>query len=311
VLGPVAPGELGFTLPHEHVFLDLWSWPGSKSVVGLLGIFDPDLDWAMMQSEVEAYRAAGGRSLVEVSLAQIGRAPEALKRLSQVTGVHIVMGCGWYRDTFYPDEIHYRPTDALAEELVHEIQHGAAESGIRPGIIGEIGFEAEYPTAREERVFRAAARASLRTGLAITTHTNIRTSGLEAMKILRQEGVPPDRIIIGHADCYPHYDYLIALLRQGCYVQFDCISFLYKSPYDMPLSADGMAGLTLRLVREGYAGQLLLSHDICHRALLRRYGGTGYTGLQERFLPLLAAHGVNVEAVHTLTVANPARVLAA
>ena len=37
-------------------------------------------------------------------------------------------------------------------------------------VIGEIGADHPYPSAREERSFRAAARAHRRTGATITTH---------------------------------------------------------------------------------------------------------------------------------------------
>ncbi|HEY3128138.1 MAG TPA: hypothetical protein VGL91_01655 [Acidobacteriota bacterium] len=310
VLGPISPAALGFTLPHEHLFVDLFSWPGGKSSSGALGIFDPVMDWDMMVSELEAYREAGGRTVVELSLREIGRNPESLKRLSEAAKVNIIMGCGWYRDSFLPVEINYRSADELAEELVGEFRDGVDTTGVRPGIIGEIGVEQAYPTAREERVLRAAARAHLRTGLAITTHTPIRTSGLHALAILRQEGVPPDRVIIGHADSYPVKEYLLALLQHGCYVQFDCIAWTYRSRFDMPYSPDQIADLTVDLIRLGHGNRILLSHDICHRAILRHYGGDGFTCLAEKFLPLLRQKGAAEEAIRQITVENNARVLA-
>ena len=311
VLGEIPSKDLGFTLPHEHIFVDLFTWPGGKSSTGRLGIIDPVLDRDIMTKEVDAFREVGGQSLVELSLNEIGRNPEELKRMAESTGINIIMGCGWYRDSYMPEDLNYRPTDDLAEELIYEYEYGVGDTDIRPGIIGEIGLEGEYPTAREERVFRAAARAHLRTGLAITTHTTVRTSGLQVLKILEQEGVPPDRIIIGHADCYPVLEYLLELLQQGCYIEFDYISFLYHSGgISMPYSAEAMAKLTLKLIQQGYANRILLSHDIGMRPLLNHYGGVGYTCLSDQFIPLLKRSGVSEEDIHTMTVENPSRVLA-
>ena len=82
------------------------------------------------------------------------------------------MGSGWYRGAYYPPEarIDRRSVDDLADELVGEATDGVGETGVRPGIIGEIGTDKPWISPAEERVHRAAARAARRTGLAITTH---------------------------------------------------------------------------------------------------------------------------------------------
>jgi phosphotriesterase-related protein len=310
VSGPVPADQLGLTLPHEHLFIDTYSWPGGKSGSSALGIIDPLLDWEAVVAEINDYREAGGGAIVDLSLPAIGRAPEALRRIGETTGVHVVMGCGWYRDSFYPSDMNYRSTDEIADELVREFEDGVGRTGIRPGVIGEIGVETTFPTAREERVLRASARAHHRTGLAITTHTPIRTSGRAALEVLVQEGVPPERVIIGHADSYPVPEYLVSLLEDGCYVQFDCVVWSYKSRADMPLGPEELADLTVDLVGRGYGERLLLSHDVSNRALLKRYGGDGFTCLTDRFLPLLRKSGLDDETIGLITVENPRRALA-
>ena len=45
----------------------MWSWPGGKTSVGLMGMFDADLDWGMMVEEVSAFEKLGGGTIVEVS----------------------------------------------------------------------------------------------------------------------------------------------------------------------------------------------------------------------------------------------------
>ncbi len=309
MLGTVSSRDLGFTLPHEHLFLDMWSWPGGKTSVGLMGMFDADLDWGMMVEEVSAFEKLGGVTMVEVSLEEIGRNPHALKKLSLETGIHIAMGCGWYCESYHPQYILSSSIDELSERLIDEIENGVESSGIRPGIIGEVGFEGEKPTEGEEWVLRAAARAHQRTGLAITTHTNMRRSGSIALDILMQEGVPPDRIVIGHLDCYPVYGYLADLLGKGCYVQFDCVAFYFEPSFGMPRDGSEMAYLTVGLIEEGFSNQILLSHDICHRSLLRHYGGPGYVALVDRFIPLLQERGMGQQDIETITIGNPGRVL--
>ena len=72
------------------------------------------------------------------------------------------MGCGWYRTAYYPPEarIDRRSVDDLADELVREASEGVGESGDPAGIIGEIGTDKPWVSPAEERVHRAAARAS-------------------------------------------------------------------------------------------------------------------------------------------------------
>jgi len=88
---------------------------------------------------------------------------------------------------------------------------------VRPGIIGEIGTDKPWVSALEERVHRAAARASLATGLAITTHAILSPVGLDQLRIFTEEGVDPGRVVIGHADSYPVLDHYLTLLGEGRY----------------------------------------------------------------------------------------------
>ena len=103
--------------------------------------------------------------------------------LAEATGLHIVMGAGWYRHAYYPVEarIDRRSVDELADEIVREATDGVGETGVRPGIIGEIGTDKPWVSPSEERVHRAAARAARRTGLAITTHAVLSTVGLDQL----------------------------------------------------------------------------------------------------------------------------------
>ncbi|MEA2622949.1 MAG: phosphotriesterase-related protein, partial [Chloroflexota bacterium] len=132
--GPVAPGELGFTLTHEHVFLEMWATDG-QGYVGQLR------DEDVLSAELTAFRVAGGSCLVDQTPGGSGRDPLGLRRMSARTGLKIVTGCGWYTEPYYPpaDDLSRRSTAEIAEQLVAEITGGFGATGVRPGIIGEIG----------------------------------------------------------------------------------------------------------------------------------------------------------------------------
>jgi phosphotriesterase-related protein len=303
VLGPIDPATLGWTLPHEHTQIALWHiasrwdyWQLTRSEPVIL-------------EELARFRDAGGGGLVDLTLPGVGRDPAWLRDIATASGLHVVMGCGWYRGVHYPAEarIDRRTVDDLADELVAEITDGVAGTGVRPGIIGEIGTDKPWVSALEERVHRAAARAASRTGLAVTTHGVMSPVGLDQLRILEEEGLDPARIVIGHADSYPVLEHHLAIIERGANVEFDFLgmNFLALERLGEPRVIE----LLCELVARGHADRILLSQDVCHDSQLKRYEGNGYVYLAETFLPRLRDAGVTDAQIETMTVANPRRLL--
>jgi predicted metal-dependent phosphotriesterase family hydrolase len=291
VTGPVLADDLGIVLPHEHVFIDLVrEYRGT----GLLS------DEYLACRELDLLRAAGGGTLIDLTTDEIGRDPLGLARVAEATGVRIVMGCGHYRDPYLDGAWFDRhAVDAIAAQMISDIEDGVGDTGVRAGIIGEIGADRRYISAAEERSFRAAARAHRRTGLTISTHAARWPVGTEQVRLLAEEGVDPRRVIISHCDSVPLPDYHLALARQGCYVEFDAIGT--GTPYDTERAAD----YVLALIRAGFGAQVLLSQDVCLRGHLKADGGPGYAYLITDFLPLLVRAGVEEEEARGLLTVNP------
>jgi hypothetical protein len=191
-----------------------------------------------------------GETLRVNGRAAVVRDPEWLAGLSRATGLHLVMGSGWYRGAHYPAEalIDRRSVDALADVIVHDATVGVGETGIRAGIIGEIGTDKPWLSAQEERVHRAAARAARRTGLAITTHAVQSTVGLDQLDVFAAEGADLSRVVIGHADSNPSLDYHRAIVERGATVEFDFLGMAFT-----PLERHGEDRL-VAFLREVLAG---------------------------------------------------------
>jgi phosphotriesterase-related protein len=303
VLGRIDPAELGWTLPHEHTAIALWH------IANRWDYWELRRDEPVIVEELAAFRAAGGGALVDLTLDGVGRDPEWLAGLARATGLHIVMGSGWYRGAHYPAEtlVDRRSVDSLADEIVRDATVGVRDTAIRAGIIGEIGTDKPWLSAQEERVHRAAARAARRTGLAITTHAVQSTVGLDQLAVFEAEGADLSRVVIGHADSYPSLDYHLAIAERGATVQFD---FLGMSFTPLERHGEGRIVDNLReLIARGHLERVLLSQDVCHDSQLRRYGGNGYTYLADTFLPRLRAAGVSEDEIRTITVDNPRRLL--
>jgi predicted metal-dependent phosphotriesterase family hydrolase len=303
VNGPVDPATLGVTLPHEHTAISLWHVPGRWDY------WELTRDEALIVEELGRFRAAGGGTLVDLTLAGVGRDPAWLARISRATGLNIVMGCGWYRGAYYPAEaaIDRRSVEDLADELVREATNGVGDTGIRPGIIGEIGTDKPWVSALEERVHRAAARASRETGLALTTHAVMSDVGLAQLRIFEDAGADPGRVVIGHADSYPSLDYYLAIVGRGASIEFD---FLGMSFTPQERHGEGrIVELLCELLQRGHVERVLLSQDVCHNSQLKRYDGNGYVYLAETFLPRLRTAGLSQAEIDTITIANPRRIL--
>ena len=300
VLGPIEPADLGVTLMHEHTLMDAWEWGGR------LGYDSTVDDEELLVEELAFYRDAGGSALVDVTPIGLRRDPSGMRRLAEATGLHIIMGCGWYRERVYPAYIHELSTNALADLLVKEVEEGV-EGGIRPGIIGEIGTERFHVTPAEEKVFRAAARAQRVTGATVTTHTtHFGDLAHEQMDILLEEGVPPERIVIGHLGERRGVKGELAIAERGVYVEIDHVG--------RPASAGTQpewrrARNVAELVQAGYLERVLISMDICANSLLRWNGGHGFDYLLTTFVPLLREEGLTEEEIRIILVDNPIRVL--
>jgi len=303
VLGPIDPADLGWTLPHEHTAIALWH------IANRWDYWELRRDEPVIVEELAAFRAAGGGTVVDLTLDGVGRDPGWLAGIARATGLHLVMGSGWYRGAHYPAEtlVDRRSVDSLADEIVRDATEGVADTGIRSGIIGEIGTDKPWLSAQEERVHRAAARASRRSGLAITTHAVQSTVGLDQLTIFEAEGADLSRVVIGHADSNPSLDYHLAIVERGATVEFDFLGMTFT-----PLERHGEGRIVdnLReLLARGHVERILISQDVCHDSQLRRYGGNGYTYLADTFLPRLRAAGVSESEIRTITVDNPRRLL--
>ncbi|MHB8958347.1 MAG: phosphotriesterase family protein [Candidatus Limnocylindrales bacterium] len=297
VLGPIPADSLGTTLPHEHVFINLMNEYKKEGVLN-----DPRL----AESELRNYVGIGGRTVVDLTSLELGRDPRALKKVALATGLNIVMGSGHYRDPYIDRESMDRIGVAgLTAALIDDIQNGFENSGIRPGIIGEVGSNRAWISSAEERALRVAAKAHLATGLTIMTHAARWPLGEAQLDVLSEVGVDPRCVIVGHCDMVPSMEYHETIAARGAFVEFDTIRG------EQEYMTRRQVEYVMNMARKGYLEQVLISHDVCLTSLYTVYGGTGYTFVTGAFIELLRAAGLSDDDVNTLIVHNPARALTA
>lgn len=353
VTGDVDAAQLGPTTMHEHIFGDFTVWQEDpKQTASLAGVgVDPSApvdmnilgvihrnpvvirdnlrigdDEALALAEVAAFASAGGDCLVEVTCCgdvaadgetNMGRNAPGLRRIAGQTGLKIVAGTGFYLEGTHPDYVRTDSVSELAARMTRDLTEGIGDTGIRAGIIGEIGTSTF--TEREQKVLRACAAAHLATGAAISLHTHVGCpTGEQSVRLLMEEGVAASRIIVGHMDenlvsfqpGLAHLDYHRRVADTGVYIQYD--TFGAEWYYDQnrePMDAE-RASAVATLIAEGHLDQVLLGQDVWLKNCYKHYGGLGYDHLFTGVKALLAQAGVTDAQFQQILVDNPRKALA-
>ncbi len=165
---------------------------------------------------------AGGASVIDVTPIGVGRNPLGLVSVAQATGLNIVMGCGYYVQATHPPTLAARTEDDITEEIVREIRQGIADTGIRPGLIGEIGCS--WPFYESERkVMRAAVAAQRELGCALSIHPGRHPDAPdEILEFIDAEGVDLSRVILCHVDrTADSVDAVLRWAQSGCVIEYD------------------------------------------------------------------------------------------
>lgn len=334
VLGAIDPSELGETLMHEHLFADLRrpaharrpdeDTPEAAEPLTMANLSrvrnggsnaDNDVidDVDLVVEEARAFADTGGGTIVDVTGIHMGRHPGKLAEVSRRTGLHVVMGGAYYTPTFHPADMDERTVDGIAAEIARDVVEGVAGTGIRTGIIGEIGAELSPLSPNEWKSVRAAARASRLTGAPLSFHMG--GQGEEKLRVLdvcEEEGVAPGSIVMGHAGGLVLDPGLgRRVLERGVFIEFDFLAPTGSPWGHLFLTGDRTIAVGMaELVEDGFASQLLLGHDVCQKLQLKKYGGKGYDYISGHFLPVLRTLGVSDAAIRAVMVENPARALA-
>jgi phosphotriesterase-related protein len=307
--GPLDASALGFVLPHEHVMIcspDVRGvWPDS---------FDTDAAVARCVARLQAARAAGVDTFVDVTTIDFGRDAAFVERVASAAGLPVAICTGLWNVPLY---FQWRPLEVAEAFFVKEITEGIHGSNLKAAII-KITTNGPVLKPAEDKVFRAAARAHRQTGVPITTHTEAaERGGLDQQRVLAEEGVDLARVVIGHSET-EDFDYLKKLLDRGSYLGID------RFGSDNLADAEGAAQrgrptqaqrvrIVCQLCKDGYAGQLLLSHDTAGISVFpidyydHTYPNGRFDYIPRAVVPELLEAGVTQAQIDQMTRDNPRR----
>jgi phosphotriesterase-related protein len=331
VQGLIDPAALGPTLMHEHLLWDIRTpsmqadpdqgpdiclcnvWQinyGSRKAPNNLVFFDRDIATA----EVDKMRSVGGQSIVELSVGGLKPDPNGLVQIASATGANIAMGCGHYVEAYQDPVNRSRSIDDFATEMIGQLYEGAWETEVRAGLIGEIGCQAPW-TELEKRVMAGALIAQQETGAALNVHPGRDPDQpQEVADFITAHGGDLSRLILSHIDRTIFDDErLFRLADTGCVIEFDLFGqeqslYSLNLNVDLPNDAERLRCIR-RLIDRGHLEQITISHDICYRTRLTRFGGHGYGHIFENVVPLMRRRGFSAVEIDQITIGTPRRLL--
>jgi phosphotriesterase-related protein len=252
VQGAVDAGELGLVLAHEHVrFRDeavVAQWPGR---------YDEQAELDAALEAVAAAKSKGVETIVDATAMFGGRDVRFMKQVADQTGVRIIACTGIYSYDYLPQYFENRDVDAMADHFVADIEDGIQGTGIKAAFLKCAADEAGV-TENVEKIHRAVARASLRTGAPIMAHSMPAVgTGPRQVEIFAEEGVDLSRVQIAHCGDTEDLDYIEGLLASDVYVGLD------RYGLEMFLPIDKRHATAAELLRRGHAERMIISQDYC------------------------------------------------
>jgi len=306
--GPIDAGELGVTFVHEH--------PRVRSEVVAAQfphLFDEDDDFSLACDGVRAAMDQGVRTICDPTVMDLGRDIRFSARVGEETGIQLVPATGIYGShyTFLPHHFQTRDVDYLADAFVHDIEQGIQGSDIKAAFL-KCAVDEPGMTDDMEKVVRATARASQRTGRPIMAHSHPASGrGLEIMDVLDEEGVDPTRVQIAHTGDTDDLDYIERLLDRGPFIGMD------RYGLDIYLPMEQRNATVAALVERGHADRMLLGQDrpvafdwFPPELVDQMAPKWKVTLLFDEVIPALRDAGVTEEHLRTMLEENPRRWLA-
>jgi phosphotriesterase-related protein len=309
--GRLAMGDLGRVLVHEHIFTFNFEYTFNYRP----DFFQPStIERAV--TELNALKAAGVDTIIDLTVLGLGRYMPGLLEVAAKTDLNIVLATGAYTLNEVPTPFAlYGPgllcdaPEPMVDHFFRDITEGIGGTGVKAGelkcAIDKLGL-----TPGVERVMRAVGRTHVLTGVPVTVHTDaVSHSGLVAQRVLAEEGVDLEDVIIGHCGDTDELDYLMRLADAGSLLGMDrCGIYLHLSLADKVRTIVAM-------VERGYIDHLTISHDCFifsdhfpqgepRKSVLPDHN---FLHISQHLIPALLEAGLSQRQIDTMMIDNPRR----
>lgn len=305
VAGPVDAAELGLTLVHEH-----FRFSDEALRFQFPRMYDEAAEWEAAVADAQAVAGHGVRTVVDPNAMFGGRDAGFSRRVAEASGLNVVLGTGIYTYDHLPVGLLTRSAEQIADLYVADIEEGMQGTDVKAAFI-KCAADVPGMTENVEKLHRAVAQASLRTGRPIMAHSHPASgTGLEQMRVFEEEGVDPRKVQIAHTGDTDDLDYIERLLERGPWIGMD------RYGLDLYLPADRRNATVLALLERGYADRMMLSQDYCSTIdwfppeLAEQLKATeaaewSMTFLFDHAIPALREGGMTDAQLDTMMVSNP------
>lgn len=299
VNGEISPGQMGFTLPHEHVLVDFIGADSAEPPR-----YSRDAALKVILPQIKKLSSFGVKTIVECTPRFLGRDPLLLQQLSDSTGIRFLTNTGYYgaqKNKFIPDSIREMTPEKIASFWISEFQNGIGNTGIKPGFI-KIAVERSDLSEFHARLARAAAIAHKATGLTVMSHTGPAPGAFQQLEVLKKEGVSPEAFIWTHAhnekDSMKH----VQAAKMGAWVALDAF---WGSKGQLPQFVEYIVNMK----NNHCLHRLLLSQDAGWYDPDKPDGSNyhPHTLIFEQLIPALKEAGITEKELHQIFVENPAK----
>ncbi|WP_293878641.1 phosphotriesterase-related protein [uncultured Brevibacterium sp.] len=310
VTGSIPVEHLGRTLAHEHVFV-----VGEEMRQNYQNDWDEEEKIAQAVRDLNELKSLGIDSILDPTVIGLGRYIPRIQRIAEQIDLNIVVATGVYTYNEVPFQFHFSgpgllfdQPEPMTELFVSDIENGIAGTGVKAGFL-KCAIEEQGLTPGVERVMRAVAQAHVRTGAPITVHTNVHNrSGLDAQRVLREEGADLTKVVIGHSGDSTDLDYLMELADAGSILGMDRFGLDVLLPFEQRVDT------VAELAKRGYADRMVLAHDAsCFidwfdpHAKAQAVPKWNFRHISEDVLPALVERGVSEDQIDTMLVDNVRR----
>jgi len=334
VRGEISEEQLGLTLPHEHFLCDVRNWMHPLSEDPLLRevfkgpvklenrgeviyknfYFEDNLlldDIEVAIAEAKKFKNSNGSTIVDVTPKEVGRNPTSILKISESTGLNIIIGSGNYVLSSLSEEDKKKSERQIAKEIIKEFYCGIDDTGIKPGVIGEIGVS-DIKNSLEIKNLKASAYAQKKIGCGLIIHPPIwEKNGKDILDILEEVGVDFRKVVLCHCDpTLKDGDYHDFIAKKGAYIEYDQFGMEVMTYEGKFLPSDGeRIEAVLGQIKRGNINKILISHDICFKITLTKWGGWGYSHIVNHIFPRFKQRGLNQEFIDIITKENPKNLL--
>jgi phosphotriesterase-related protein len=310
--GDVDVATLGMTLMHEHIYM---ASPDVRSAFP--GRYDPAKEHDDAVRKLNLMANAGVKTIADCSVLGHGRDIHRMIAVAKETELNIIPATGMYSHNELPGWARFEGPDTVfgGEEFLTQLFIGDLRDGIEGTDVRAAFLKCSIDhyglTDGVERIMRAVAQASVETGAPITVHTNpLHHTGTDALRVLIEEGVNPQKVVLGHSGDSTDLDHLRSLMDDGATLGMD------RFGLEHILSTSERVNTVAQLCAMGYADRMVLSHDACGfidwfpAGWEEQWPNWHFLHIPQVVPPALREAGVDEAALSMMLIDNPARYFA-